>query len=74
MTLYEKYQAALAELEKARRKSFLLKCPISDPASLAEFRQANDEVIRSAELCATLANKLVAADTQDRSAVLSGPT
>jgi hypothetical protein len=58
MTLYEEQQAALAELEKARRKSFLLKGLISDPASIAEFRKANDEVIRAAELCTTLANKL----------------
>jgi hypothetical protein len=57
MTLYEEQQAALAELEKARRKSFLLKGLISDPATIAEFRKANDEVIWVAELCATLANK-----------------
>jgi hypothetical protein len=64
MTLYEKQQAALAELEKARRASFLLKGLISDPASIAEFRKANDEVIRAAELCTMLANKLSAADSQ----------
>jgi hypothetical protein len=57
MTLYEEQQAALAELEKGRRKSFLLKGLISDPATIAEFRKANDEVIRAAELCTTLANK-----------------
>jgi hypothetical protein len=64
MTLYEKQQAALAELEKARRASFLLKDLISDPASIAEFREANDEVIRAAELCTMLANKLATADSQ----------
>jgi hypothetical protein len=64
MTLYEEYQAALAELEKARRKSFLLKGLISDPASVAEFREANDEVIRAAELCTALANKLAVANSQ----------
>lgn len=62
MTLYEENQVALAELEKARRKSFLLKGQISDPASIAEFREANDEVIRAVELCATLADKLATAD------------
>ena len=64
MTLYEEHQAALAELEKARRKSFLLKGQISDPASTAEFREANDEVIRAAELCTALANKLAPANSQ----------
>jgi hypothetical protein len=61
MTLYEEQQAALAELEKARRRSFLLKGLISDPLSMAEFREANDEVIRAAELCAVLANKVAPA-------------
>jgi hypothetical protein len=64
MTLYEEQQAALAELEKARRKSFLLKGLISDPSSIAEFRVANDEVIRAAELCTALASKLVTKDSQ----------
>ena len=64
MTLYEEHQAALAELEKARRKSFLLKGLISNPASIAEFRKANDEVIRAAELCTAFANKLATADSQ----------
>jgi len=64
MTLYEENQVALAELEKARRKSFLLKGQISDLASMAEFREANGEVIQAAELCATLANKLATADSQ----------
>ena len=64
MTLYEEHQAALAELEKARRKSFLLEGQISDPASTAEFREANDEVIRAAELCTALANKLAPANSQ----------
>jgi hypothetical protein len=58
------YEAARAELEKARRKSFLLKGLISDPASIAEFRTANDEVIRAAELCTALANKLAPAKSQ----------
>jgi hypothetical protein len=57
MTQQEERQAALAELENARRKRFLLKGLISDPASIAEFRQANDEVIRAAELCAAHVNK-----------------
>jgi hypothetical protein len=61
MTLYEEQQAALAELEKARRTSFLLKGLISDPLSIAKFREANDEVIRAAELCAALANKVAPA-------------
>jgi hypothetical protein len=64
MTRYEEYQAAQAELERARRKSFLLKGLISGPASIAEFRAANDEVIRIAELCGALANKLTPANSQ----------
>jgi hypothetical protein len=56
-----RYEAALAELEKARRKSFLLKGLISDPASISELRKANDEVIRAAELCGALANKIAPA-------------
>lgn len=64
MTLYEEHQAALAELENARRKCFLLKGLISDPASIAEFRDANDEVIRAAELCTALATKLAPANSQ----------
>jgi hypothetical protein len=58
------YEAALAELEKARRTSFLLKGLICDPASIAEFRTANDEVIRAAELCGALASKLAPANSQ----------
>ena len=64
MTLSEEHQVALAKLENARRKSFLLKALISDSASIAEFRKANDEVIRAAELCTMLANKLATADSQ----------
>jgi hypothetical protein len=64
MTIYEEHQAALAELEKARRKSFLLKGQISDLASIAEFREANDKVIQAAELCTALANKLATANSQ----------
>ena len=64
MTRYEEYQTALAELETARRKSFLLKGLISDPASIAEFRKANDEVIRTAELCGALANKVAPVNGQ----------
>ena len=64
MTLYEEHQAALAELEKARRKSFLLKGQIFDPASMSEFRESNDEVIRAAEVCTALANKLAVANSQ----------
>ena len=64
MTLYEEHQAALAELEKARRMSFLLKGQISDLASIAEFREANDEVIRAAELSTAVTNKLAPANSQ----------
>ena len=64
MTLSEKQQVALAELEKARRARVSIKGPISDSASIAEFRKANDEVIRAAELCTMLANKLSSADNQ----------
>ena len=64
MTRYEEQRAALAELERARRKSFLLKGLTSDPASIGEFRAANDEVIRTAELCGALANKLTPANSQ----------
>jgi hypothetical protein len=64
MTLYQEHQAALAELEKARRKSFLLRGLISDPASIAEFRKANDEVFRAADLCTAFANKLATADSK----------
>jgi len=64
MTPSEERQAALAKLEKARRKSFLLKGLISDPASMAAFRDANDEVVRAAELCGALANKSAPANSQ----------
>jgi hypothetical protein len=64
MTLSEEHQVPLAELENARRKSFLLRALISDSASIAEFRKANDEVIRAAELCRALAKKLAPANSQ----------
>ena len=64
MILYEEHQAALAELEKARQKCTQLKGRISDLTSVAEFQKANDEVIRAAELCTILANKLAATNNQ----------
>jgi hypothetical protein len=64
MTLSEEHQVALAELENARRKGFLLKALISDSASIAEFRKANDEVIRAAVLYGALAKRLATANSQ----------
>ena len=62
--LYQQHQAALEELEAAKRRCHnpTLKGGITDPKALAAFTEAQDEIKRWLARCSELAHQLAALD------------
>jgi hypothetical protein len=62
--LYQQHQAALAELEAAKRRcrNPVLRGGVTDPATLAAFTEAEEEIKRWSARCSELAHQLAACD------------